>query len=116
VQARTYFVSDETENAARGDALKRWKEAKEAANLRAIEMGKIGKKLELLSRALQDRQSPAILAETEKLRVIPGGGRAMTLAEVTRSDLDFDSLHALISEYQEAIATRDRLGQLLEIE
>ena len=109
-----YFVSDEAEKAALGDAFQRYQEAERKANLFAIEMGKIGKRLTVLAQALLYPQTYALLPEAAKLTI---GKRdvALTrpLAEIPDSYLNWENIRRLILDYQEATASRIELAARL---
>jgi hypothetical protein len=119
MQLGGYFVSDESEKAAIGDAFQRYQEATRRADLLTIEMGKIGKELGVLADALQHPRAFSLLLESSKLSKLtigrPNAALTRPLSELPESYLNWDKLHRLIVDYQEAVATKTELSGLLGI-
>ena len=116
MQLGGYFVSEEAEKAAVGDAFQRFQEATRRADLLTIEMGKIGKELGVLSDALKRPQDFALLLETSRLTIgKQNAGLTRPLSELPESYLNWDNLSRLIMDYQEAVATKTELSGLLGI-
>jgi hypothetical protein len=116
MQLGRYFVSDEAEKAAIGDAFQRFQEATRRADLLTIEMGKIGKELGVLAEALQHPQDFGLLPEASKLTIgKPNGALTRPLSELPEPYLNWDNLRRLIVDYQEAVATKTELAGRLGI-
>jgi hypothetical protein len=114
MQLGGYFVSDEVEKAALGDAFQRYQEAERYANLFAIEMGKIGKQLTVLAEALLYPQTYALLPEATKLTIGKrDAGLPRPLAEITEPYLNWENIRRLLVDYQVATATKIELAARL---
>ena len=121
MQLGGYFVSDEAEKAAIGDAFQRFQEAARRADLLTIEMDKIGKELGVLAEALRHPQNFALLPEASKLTIgrpnaaLTNMAPTRPLSELPESYLNWDNLRRLIVSYQEAVATKTELALRLGI-
>jgi hypothetical protein len=98
-----YFVSDEAENTANTTAIGTYKNSKEATAKLESQMSALGEKLGEFARALKQPSGYAFRASQDDITVgQPEAQLRRPVAELKRSDFDWQHLIDMLSNYEKA--------------